>query len=38
MCDIRNRVRDIRDNHWKLTFQVKPIEVREFGEDTVVVH
>jgi ketosteroid isomerase-like protein len=36
--DIGKWVRDIRDNHWKLTYQLKPLEIQEFGGDTVVVH
>jgi len=36
--DIGKWVRDIRDNHWKLTYQLKPLEAQEFGDDTVVVH
>jgi ketosteroid isomerase-like protein len=36
--DIGKWVRDIRDNRWKLTYQLKPLEIQEFGSDTVVVH
>lgn len=36
--DIGKWVRDIRDNRWKLTYQLKPLEVQEFGDDIVVVH
>ena len=36
--DIGKWVRDIRDNKWILTYQLKPLEVQEFGGDTVVVH
>jgi ketosteroid isomerase-like protein len=36
--DIGKWVRDIRDNRWKLTYQLKPLEIQEFGDDTVVVH
>ena len=31
-------VRDIRDNRWKLSYQLKPLDIQEFGDDTVVVH
>ncbi len=31
-------LRDIRDNKWKLTYQLKPLGIQEFGGDTVVVH
>ncbi len=31
-------LRDIRDNKWKLTYQLKPIGIQEFGGDTVMVH
>jgi len=30
-------VRDIRDNHWKLTYALKPLTARTFG-NVVVVH
>ena len=36
--DIGKWVRDIRDNKWKLTYQLKPLEMQEFGGNTVVVH
>jgi ketosteroid isomerase-like protein len=36
--DIGKWVRDIRDNRWKLTYQLKPLEAQEFGDDIVVVH
>jgi len=36
--DIGKWVRDIRDNKWKLTYQLKPLEMQEFGGDTVIVH
>lgn len=36
--DIGKWVREIRDNHWKLTFQLKPLDAQEFGDDTVVVY
>jgi hypothetical protein len=36
--DFGKWVRDIRDNRWKLTFQLKPLEIQEFGDDTVVVN
>jgi ketosteroid isomerase-like protein len=37
-ADIGKWVRDIRDNKWKLTYQLKPLEMQEFAGDTVVVH
>jgi len=36
--DIGKWVRDIRDNGWKLTYRLKPLDMQEFGGDTVVVH
>ncbi len=36
--DIGKWVRDIRDNRWKLTYQLKPLEIQSFGDDVVVVH
>jgi len=36
--DIGKWVRDIRDNHWNLTYQLKPLEIQEFRDDTVIVH
>jgi ketosteroid isomerase-like protein len=36
--DIGKWVRDIRDNQWKLTYEPKPLEMQDFGGDTVVVH
>jgi ketosteroid isomerase-like protein len=36
--DIGNWVRDIRDKGWKLTYNLKPMAIQEFGDDTVVVH
>lgn len=36
--DIGSWVRDIRDNKWKLTYELKPIDSQEFGGDTVIVH
>lgn len=36
--DIRKWVSDIRDNRWKLTYQLKPLGIQESGDDTVVVH
>jgi hypothetical protein len=34
--DIGKWVRDIRDNRWKLTYQLKPQDIQAFGGDTVV--
>ena len=31
-------MRDIRDNKWKLTYQLNPLEMQEFSGSTVVVH
>lgn len=36
--DIGKWVRDIRDNGWKLTYQLKPLEIQAFKDDIVVVH
>ena len=36
--DIGKWVRDIRDNRWKLAYQLKPLEMQAFGDDIVVVH
>ena len=36
--DIGKWVRDIRDNRWKLTYELKPLDIQEFGDDTIVVH
>ena len=36
--DIGKWVRDIRDNRWKLSYQLKPLEIQAFGDDIVVVH
>jgi ketosteroid isomerase-like protein len=36
--DIGKWVRDIRDNRWKMTYNLKPMAIQEFGDDTVVVH
>lgn len=36
--DIGTWVRDIRDNHWKLTYNLKPMAIQQFRDDTVVVH
>jgi len=36
--DIGKWVRDIRDNRWKLTYQLQPLEAQGFGGDTVVVY
>jgi ketosteroid isomerase-like protein len=36
--DIGRWVREIRDNHWKLAYRLRPLEIQEFGTDTVVVH
>jgi len=36
--DIGKWVRDIRDNRWKLTYQLQPLEAQAFGGDTVVVY
>lgn len=36
--DIGNWVRDIRDNKWKLTYQLKPLEMQEFDGHTIIVH
>ena len=37
-ADIGSWVRDIRDNHWKLSYELKPLAVQDFGHDVVVVH
>jgi ketosteroid isomerase-like protein len=31
-------VRDIRDNHWKFTYQLKPYEVRLYGDVATVLY
>jgi ketosteroid isomerase-like protein len=36
--DIGKWVRDIRDNHWKLTYELKPLESQAFGGDIVIVY
>src|ERR1043165_3889055 len=36
--DIGKWVRDIRDNRWKFTYQLKPLDVQEFRDDTVIVY
>lgn len=36
--DIGKWVRDIRDNQWKLTYQLKPLANQSFGDGVVVVH
>ncbi len=36
--DIGKWVRDIRDNHWKLSYQLKPLDSQAFGNGTVVVY
>ena len=36
--DIGKWVRDIRENRWNLTYQLKPLDIQAFGDHTVVVH
>lgn len=36
--DIGKWVRDIRNNRWKLSYQLKPLANQSFGDDVVVVH
>ena len=37
-ADIGSWVRDIRENKWKLKYQLKPLANQSFGDDVVVVH
>lgn len=36
--DIGKWVRDIRDNKWKLTYQLKPLAEQAFGDDVIIVY